>query len=50
MTCHRHLSALNIVPDAILVTTGRKPPIALFVESRVPYLQQLLDTPHKLAK
>lgn len=45
MTARRAISALHIQPDAVLVTTGRRPHVACFVESRVPEIKRALRNP-----
>jgi hypothetical protein len=45
MTARRAIAALHIQPDAVLVTTGRRPQVACFVESRVPEIKRILKNP-----
>jgi hypothetical protein len=44
MTLRRHIAARGIQPDAIIVTTGNKPPAQLFVESRAQQIAKLIST------
>jgi hypothetical protein len=48
MTARRYFAAHNIEPDAILVVTGRKPPVQLFFESRANGLAKLISSTPKI--
>lgn len=44
MTVSRFIKANAIAPDALLITTGRKPPVMCFVEPRAEQILKRIES------
>jgi hypothetical protein len=48
MTVRRHIESSGLKPDALLVTTGRRPPVQCFVEPRAEQIEKQLANVQKV--